>query len=79
MRGRFGQAVEAGWGKGGVLKPPAAPAGYTPNTLVTEWLTLNCMDAWAAQGRGDWIEVRFARSEDEVRARDHFSAIGLWV
>jgi hypothetical protein len=79
VRVRFGQALEAGWrDAGGILKPASAPAGYTPNTLETEWLTLNCTGAWAAQGRGHWLDVRFARTEDAVKARMHFAAIGLW-
>jgi hypothetical protein len=76
---RFPQAVRAGWSLGGwILKSPTAPSGYTPNTVVTEWLTLNCRGDWACRGLGDRIEVRFDDAEDAERARAFFSALNLW-
>jgi hypothetical protein len=74
MRVRFGQATREGWTEGGrIAKPSTAPDGYTPHTVVTEWLTLNCRGLWAAEGRGATIEVRFAELEDAEQARRHFS------
>jgi hypothetical protein len=74
MRVQFAQAVREGWSEGGrIAKPASAPAGYTPHTVVTEWLTLNCRGIWAAAGRGAAIEVRFANPEDADLARRHFS------
>ncbi|HEX3364575.1 hypothetical protein [Phenylobacterium sp.] len=79
MRVRFPEASRAGWPeRGWILKPATAPAGYTPNTIVTEWLTLNCRGLWACQGLGERVEVRFASAEDAERVRAHFSALNLW-
>jgi hypothetical protein len=79
MRVRFPEAVRLGWRWcGQVVKPAEAPPGYTPNTVVTEWLTLNCLGAWASEGHSDRLYVRFAREEDARRAREHFSALDLW-
>ncbi len=76
MRVRFPDAMRAGWPeRAWILKPSAAPAGDTPNTVVTEWLTLNCRGQWACQGLGERVEVRFADAE---RDRAHFSALNLW-
>jgi hypothetical protein len=80
MRVRFAEAVMQAWpARGWIVKPAAAPPGYTPNTVLTEWLTLNCTGAWASQGQGDRLEVRFARDEDAERARSHFRALNLWL
>jgi hypothetical protein len=74
MRVRFKDAVREGWSAGGrIAKPASAPPGYTPHTVVTEWLTLNCHGRWAAEGRGTTIEVRFSEPEDADQARRHFS------
>jgi hypothetical protein len=74
MRVRYGQAVGEGWTEGGrIAEPSTAPDGYTPHTVVTEWLTLNCRGLWAAEGRGSTIEVRFAEPQDAEQARRHFS------
>ena len=79
MRVRFSQAVTEQWPhRGTVSKPGSAPAGYTPNTVVTEWLTLNCRAAWAAFGQNRRIDVRFSQADDAARARNHFSSVGLW-
>lgn len=79
MRVRFPEARRAGWPeRAWILKPSAVPAGYTPNTVVTEWLTLNCRGLWACQGHGERVEVRFADTIDAERARAHFSALNLW-
>jgi hypothetical protein len=79
MRVRFAEAVRQAWpARGWILKPATAPPGYTPNTVVTEWLTLNCRDCWAGQGRGDRLEVWFASEDDADGARRHFSKQNLW-
>ena len=80
MRVRFADAARQAWSdRGWIAKPAMAPAGYTPNTVITEWLTLNCTGAWAAQGRGRRLEVVFAGEDDATRARAHFAALGLWL
>jgi hypothetical protein len=79
VRVRFAEAVRLAWpSRAWVAKPADAPAGYTPNTVLTEWLTLNCAGPWAAQGHGDHIEVRFERVADRERAQSHFAAAHLW-
>jgi hypothetical protein len=79
MRVRFAEAVRQAWpAHGWIVKPAAAPPGYTPNTVVTEWLTLNCREPWASQGQGDRLEVWFASEDDAHRARLHFGAQDLW-
>ena len=74
MRVRFGEALNAGWNGGRVAKSAGAPIGYTPHTVVTEWLTLNCVGPWACQARRAWIDILFAHPDDARRARDHFGA-----
>jgi hypothetical protein len=49
-----------------------------PDTVVTEWLTLNCRGLWACRGLGERVEVRFADTDDAARVRAHFSARNLW-
>ena len=79
MRVRFQKALREGWAAGGgVRRPAVAPAGYTPHTVITDWLTLNCAGAWASQVRRGWIEVHFASAADAARAKAHFAALGLW-
>lgn len=79
MRVGFDDARREGWTQAGrVAKPATAPAGYTPHTVVTEWLTLNCRGAWACQGRKHRIEILFREAADARRARLHFQALGLW-
>ena len=80
MRVRFDAlALDACRWPGRILKPSTAPAGYTPHTVVTEWLTLNCTGDWAGQRKTRWLDVCFARVEDAERARKHFEELGLWV
>lgn len=57
-----------------MAKPPAAPPAYTGNTVVTEWLTLNCRGDWASRGGRGSILVRFADADDLRRARQRFPA-----
>ena len=77
VRVRFPEAES--WDLTGAVRFPArAPPTYTPTTLITEWLTLNCVGDWAAHRRRGWIEVRFSRAEDAEDARRHFTASGLW-
>lgn len=79
MRVRFAEAVRHAWSaRGWIVKPAAAPLGYTPNTVVTEWLTLNCRGPWASQGQGDRLEVWFSSADDADRAQLHFGAQDLW-
>ena len=80
MRIRFDAAGLAAcrW-SGRILKPVSAPLGYTPHTVVTEWLTLNCAGDWAGRHRKRWLEVCFAQRADAARARGHFAGLGLWV
>lgn len=77
MRVRF-QEAEAWGSTGGVRFPAHAPPTYTPTTVITEWLTLNCVGDWAAHRRRGWLEVRFSGAEDAEAARRHFTALGLW-
>lgn len=77
MRVRFRDADE--WAcSGGVSFPLRAPATYTPTTVITEWLTLNCAGDWAAQRRRGWLDVRFSLARDAEQARAHFESEGLW-
>ena len=58
---RFPEASRAGWTLGGwILKSPTAPSGYTPNTVVTEWRTLNCRGPWASSGVASAAEAASA-------------------
>jgi hypothetical protein len=57
-----------------LAKPPAPPPGYTRNTVVTDWLTLNCRGDWASRGGRGSILVRFADPDDLRRARAQFPA-----
>jgi hypothetical protein len=77
VRASFEEAERQGWPwKARIRKLAAAPAGYTPNTLVTEWLTLHCIGPWASKRRAGWVEVRFLREDDRRRAAAHFAALG---
>jgi hypothetical protein len=78
MRVRFQAGVRDGWVRGGIFKPAVAPAGYTRQTAITEWLTLNCQGAWAGQTRNGWFEVQFERAADAARAEAHYAALGQW-
>jgi hypothetical protein len=51
-----------------IRKPAEAPPGYTGNTVVTEWLTLNCRGDWSSQSEPTLLRVRFARRDDMERA-----------
>lgn len=57
-------------------KPQTVAAGYTPNTLITEWLTVHCRGDWASQSRPTALLVWFADPADFARATAHFEAIG---
>jgi hypothetical protein len=77
MRARYDQTAD--WRRRGqVLKGGDVPAGYTANTVITEWLTLNCEGPWACHGRPRWIGVAFDREADATRARAHYEGLGLW-
>ena len=79
MRARFGQAEAEGWRWGAIiLKPADPPAGYTANTVLTEWLTVRCAARWASHARRGWLEVRFEAEADYRAAQAHFLAAGLW-
>lgn len=50
------------------------PPGYTFNTLITEWMTVNCAGDWASSslsGRG--VVVRLFAKADFERARARFT------
>lgn len=80
MRVRFEQAKAAGWSwTGRILRPETAPQGYTGNTVLTEWLTLNCAGAWASKRSRRWLTVLFAYEADALRAYQTFKPQGLWV
>lgn len=55
-----------------LLKPSPAPAGYTGNTAVTEWLILNCRGDFGSVSDGHAVRVRFADPEDCARALARF-------
>ena len=69
-RQRFEQlsAEPSGYHELVLLRPNAAPEGYTPLILLTEWLTLNCRGDWASRAKGDEVVVRFADQADRARA-----------
>jgi hypothetical protein len=80
MRVRFGQAKAAGWAwSGRILRPERPPPGYTGNTVLTEWLTLNCVGPWASKHSRRWLVVLFAEEADAVRAYETFMPQGMWV
>lgn len=58
-------------------KPAAPPAGYTGNTVVTEWLTLNCRGSWGSRSDGRSVHVRFAEPDDCARAVEALTAMGV--
>ena len=79
MRVKFDAAVFAACpGPGRILKPSTAPPSYTPHTVITEWLTLNCAGDWASKRQNRWL-VCFALPADAKRARAHFEELGLWA
>lgn len=49
-------------------KAARPPEGYTGNTFITEWLTLNCKGNWGSQADNRSVHVRFADPDDHVRA-----------
>jgi hypothetical protein len=73
-RVRFGALPgrSAGGAEITVRKPQQAPPGYTANTVITEWLTLNCHGDWGSVSDGPFVRVRFAEAEDCARARVRF-------
>jgi hypothetical protein len=71
-----GEQVEA-WTEVRVPKPRVAPAGYTANTVITEWLTVNCRGDWASHAITREVRVRFAEALDRHRAVAHFGVKGV--
>lgn len=68
-------AVRAtGWVEARLVKPLRPLPGYTANTTITEWLTVNCRGAWASKAQGRSLRVRFADPEDRDRAVARFGA-----
>lgn len=69
-----------GWRVGGLeaslRKPADAPRGYTRNTVITEWLTLNCRGDWGSVADSRFVRVRFADPEDWARATARFPGPG---
>ena len=55
-----------------LTRPPAAPNGYTPLILLTEWLTLNCRGDWASRAKGDEVVVRYASRADYSRVAERW-------
>ncbi|MCR5879439.1 hypothetical protein [Phenylobacterium sp. J367] len=53
-------------------KPASAPPGYTRNTVVTEWLTLNCRGDWSSHSGTASLRVRFRSRDDLERALEMF-------
>jgi hypothetical protein len=51
-----------------VIRPVGAPKGYTPISLLTEWLTLNCRGDWSSRARKHGVVLRFAAAADYRRA-----------
>jgi hypothetical protein len=63
------------WSEAWLPKPAASP-GYTGNTVVTEWLTLNCRGDWASRATASALQVSFADPEDRARAVARFGEAG---
>jgi hypothetical protein len=61
-----------GWSEARLPKPRSAPAGYTANTVITEWLTVNCRGDWASHAIARELRVRFAELSDRDRAVARF-------
>jgi hypothetical protein len=64
----------AGWSEAWLPKP-APPAGYTGNTVITEWLTVNCQGDWASPAGARALHVRFADADDRARAVARFGEL----
>jgi hypothetical protein len=71
---RLGEAAagDAGFLAASLRKPSEIPRGYTGNTVITEWLTLNCRGDWASWSHGARVTVRFADARDRERALARF-------
>jgi hypothetical protein len=72
VRFQKGESQGVGWSEARLPKPPTAPAGYTRNTLITEWLTVTCRGDWASHATSRELRVRFADPEDRLRAVARF-------
>lgn len=70
-RARY-KELASGLASAALLKPAPPPGGYTGNTAITEWLTLNCRDRWASFSDGPVVRVRFVDPEDCARALERF-------
>lgn len=57
------------------LRKPEPPAGYTGNTVITEWLTVNCRGDWASKVERQLLRVRFADLADRDRAVARFGGL----
>jgi hypothetical protein len=58
------------------LRRPSPPPGYAGNTLVTEWLTVNCRGDWASRAGARSIRVRFSDPADQAQAVARFGMLG---
>lgn len=67
LSGAAGRGLQAAF-----RKPMAPPSGYTPNTVITEWLTLHCRGDWASLSDGPVVRVRFTVAADHAAARARF-------
>lgn len=56
------------------LRKPEPPAGYTGNTVITEWLTVNCRGDWASKVERQLLRVRFAERADRDQAVARFGS-----
>jgi hypothetical protein len=80
MRVRFEAAAQLNWPRWGrIRKPVDVPPGYTGNTVITEWLTLNCAGPWASKRSQFWLDVLFSAEADAERAIAVFRPQGLWM
>lgn len=61
-----------GFGEARLRKPSVPPPGYTRNTVVTEWLVLNCAGDWASRSEQGSLQVRFREVGDMLRALEQF-------
>jgi hypothetical protein len=71
-----GEGQVEGWVEARLPKPRVAPAGYTANTVITEWLTVNCRGDWASHAVARELRVRFAETTDRDRAVARFGVKG---
>lgn len=73
-RARYGQLADARVRglQAAFRKTSAPPAGYTANTVITEWLTLHCQGVWGSFSDGPVVRVRFTDPQDLARALAYF-------